>query len=48
MLFHFHQLGCMQIFRPFGGVKILPENVACKAEVHVSCHCLSQAPDDDR
>jgi hypothetical protein len=48
MLFSFVQLGCVQIFRPFRGVEILPKNVARKAEVHIYCHCLSQAPVEDR
>ncbi len=30
MLFSFVQLGCVQIFRPFRGVKILRKNVAAK------------------
>jgi hypothetical protein len=48
MLLHFFQISFVQIFMTFGESLPFRPDVACKAEVHVCCHCLSQAPVEDR
>ncbi len=48
MLLHFHKISCVGIFMTIGQCSPFWPDVACKAEVHVYCHCLSQAPAEDR